>query len=87
MLWSMEVTQKISTENFAYSKEMRHPPCGKRGFEIFQNIENHHLLQCDTPKWLDYITKYTVDKLDTNGKSKKRSRAMEEEKNIANIPG
>ena len=59
----------------------------KKGFEILQNIENHCLLQCDTPKRLDYVTKYTINKLDTNGKSQNRNATTEEEKNFADISG
>ena len=59
----------------------------KKGFEILQNIKNLRLLQCDTPKQLDYITKYTVNKLDTNCKSKRKGAMTEEEKHIADIPG
>ena len=59
----------------------------KKGFETLQNIENCHLLQHDAPKRLDYVTKYTINKLDTNGKSKNRNATTEEEKNIADIPG
>ena len=59
----------------------------KKGFEILQNIENRRLLQCDTPKQLDYITKYTVNKLDTGGKLKKKNSTSEDDKIISDIQG
>ena len=59
----------------------------EKGFEILQNIENLHLLQCDTPKQLDYITKYTVNKLDTGGKPKKKNSTSKEDKVITDIQG
>jgi len=58
----------------------------KKGFEILQNIENRRLLQCDTPKQLDYITKYTINKLDTDGKQKKNS-TIKDDKVITDIQG
>ena len=63
-----------------------------KGFEIFQNIEKRQLLQHDTPKQLDFITKYTVNKLDTDckskkSKSKKKCALMEDERNISDNPG
>ncbi len=59
----------------------------KKGFEILQNIENRHLLQCDTPKQLDYITKYIVIKLDTEGKPKKKNSTNLDDKVITDIQG
>ncbi len=54
----------------------------KKGFEILQNIENLRLLQRDTPKQLDYSTKYTVNKLDTEGKPKKKNSTNQDYKVI-----
>ena len=59
----------------------------KKGFEILQNIENRRLLQRDTPKQLDYITKYTVNKLDTDGKPKKKNSTIKDDKVITDIQG
>jgi hypothetical protein len=59
----------------------------KKGFEILQNIENRHLLQSDTPKQLDYITKYTINKLDTGGKPKKKNSTSKDDKIISDIQG
>jgi hypothetical protein len=59
----------------------------KKGFEILQNIKNWHLLQRDTPQQLDYITKYTVNKLDTEGKPKKKNSTIEDDKVITDIQG
>ncbi len=59
----------------------------KKGFEILQNIQNQRLLQHDTPKQLDYITKYTVNKLDSDGKPKKKISAIENDKVITDIQG
>ena len=59
----------------------------KKGFEILQNIENRHLLQRDTPKQLDYITKYTVNKLNTDGKPKKKNSTIKDDKVITDIQG
>ena len=59
----------------------------KKGFEILQNIENRRLLQRDTPKQLDYITKYTVNKLITDGKLKKKNSTIKDDKVITDIQG
>ena len=59
----------------------------KNGFEILQNIENCRLLECDTPKQLDYITKYTVNKLDTEDKPKKKNSTNQDDKVITDIQG
>ena len=55
--------------------------------EIFQNIENRHLLQRNTPKQLDYITKYTVNKLNTEGKPKKKNSTIQDDKVITDVQG
>jgi hypothetical protein len=47
-------------------------PFGKKGFIILQNVENRHALQYDIPKWTEYITKHTINKLDTDSKIRKR---------------
>ena len=59
----------------------------KKGFEILQNIENRHLLQRDTPKQLDCITKYTVNKLDTDGQPKEKNSTIKDDKVISDIQG
>ena len=59
----------------------------KKGFEILQNIENHCLLQHNIPKWLDYFWKNTVNKFNTDGKSKKRTATIEEEKTLTKFQG
>jgi hypothetical protein len=59
----------------------------KKGFEILQNIENWHLLHRDTPKQHDHITKFTVNKLDTDRKPKKKNSTLEDDKVISDIQG
>ena len=59
----------------------------KKGFEILQKIENWRLLQHDTPKQLDYITKFTINKLDTDGKPRKNNSTIEDDKVITDIQG
>ena len=50
-------------------------------------IENRRLLHHDTPKQHDYITKYTVNKLDTDSKPKKKNSTLEDDKVISDIQG
>ena len=59
----------------------------KKGFEILQNIENRRLLHRDTPKQHDYITKFTVNKLNTDHKPKKKNSTLEDDKVISDIQG
>ena len=81
----MEVTGNFSTENFAYSKEMT--TISKKGFEILRNIENCRLLQRDTPKRQDYVTKYSINKLDTNGKSINGMQQVKRRKTLPTFQG
>lgn len=59
----------------------------KKGFEILQNIENRRLLHRDTPKQPDHITKFTVNKLDTDSKPKKKNSTLQDDKVISDIQG
>ena len=59
----------------------------KRGFEIQQNIENRKILQCDTPKVKDIVTRNTIDKLETDLKSSKTKETYTDVKDIINMEG
>ncbi len=59
----------------------------KKGFKILQNIKNQCLLWLVIPKRLDQVTNYTVNKLDTDGKSKEKKATREEGKDLIDIQG
>ena len=59
----------------------------EKGFDILQNIENRHVLQCNPPKRQDHIMKNTINKLGTDIKQKKKGTLSPEENDIADIKG
>jgi hypothetical protein len=53
---------------------METPSCGKRGFEILQNVENRKVLQHDAPKLQDFILQHSINKLNMDKYLQRKTR-------------
>ena len=57
---SMELAETLFQE-LKLSKKNENTKMWKKRFKLLQNTENPQLLQCNSPKRLDYITKHTIN--------------------------
>lgn len=59
----------------------------EKGFNILQNIKNRCVIQHDSPKWPEYITKHTINKLNTYTENRKKRASSKEEEILLTLKG